>query len=171
MESARNHSHPFLIIPITFLVAFMLTLLPMPDWTIWLRPAWVLMVLIYWIMILPHRINLGMAFIMGILLDVLNGTLLGEHALAMTLATYVVARMHSRMRMFSLFQQALCVMLIVFLYQAVLYGVQGFLGQLPASRLFWASPHTSFLLWPWLSGVINSSGRRYRVVEGRPPYV
>ncbi len=164
MESSRTQTQNWLVVPVTFLVAFILTLLPMPDWTIWLRPSWVLMVLIYWMMILPHRINLGVAWIMGIFLDVLNGTLLGEHALAMTIATYVVARMHSRMRMFSLLQQSLCVMLIVFIYQFVLYCVQGFLGQTPHSWLFWSSPITSMLLWPWLFSIIKSSRRRYRVI-------
>ena len=164
MESSRTQTQNWLVVPVTFLVAFILTLLPMPDWTIWLRPSWVLMVLIYWMMIFPHRINLGVAWIMGIFLDVLNGTLLGEHALAMTIATYVVARMHSRMRMFSLLQQSLCVMLIVFIYQFVLYCVQGFLGQTPHSWLFWSSPITSMLLWPWLFSIIKSSRRRYRVI-------
>lgn len=114
MESSGGQSRNWLLIPTTFLAAFILTLLPMPDWTVWLRPAWILMVLIYWIMMMPHRINLGTAWILGVFLDVLNGTILGEHALALTLAAYVVARMHSRMRMFSLFQQGLCVLLIVF---------------------------------------------------------
>ena len=108
METSRSQSHNWLVAPATFLAAFILTLLPMPDWTVWLRPAWILMVLTYWIMMAPNHVNLGTAFIMGIFLDVLNGTLLGEHALAMTISAYVVARMHSRMRMFSLLQQALC---------------------------------------------------------------
>lgn len=164
METSRSQSHNWLVAPATFLAAFILTLLPMPDWTVWLRPAWILMVLTYWIMMAPNHVNLGTAFIMGIFLDVLNGTLLGEHALAMTIAAYVVARMHSRMRMFSLLQQALCVMLIVFIYQFVLYCVQGFLGLLPTNWLFWSAPVTSMLLWPWLFGIIKSCRRRFRVV-------
>lgn len=165
MESSRiNQPHNWLVVPATFLVAFILTLLPLPDWTIWLRPAWVLMVLIYWIMATPHRVNVGTAWVMGIFLDVLNGTLLGEHALAMTLAAYIVARMHSRLRMFPLLQQSLCVMLIVFWYQFVIYCVQGFLGQIPSNWLFWASPFTSMLLWPWLFSIIKSCRGRYRAV-------
>jgi len=155
VESSRHRSHNSFAIPATFLIAFVLTLLPMPDWTVWLRPAWILMVLIYWILMMPHRVNVGTAWIIGIFLDVSNGTLLGEHALALTICAYVVARMHSRMRMFSLLQQSLCVMFIVLLYQFILYCIQGFLGQLPSSWLFWLPPLTSFLLWPWLFSIMR----------------
>src|SRR5471030_300849 len=99
------NSSKWFIISITFLGAFVLTLLPMPDWTVWLRPAWVLLVLIYWTMEVPYRVNIGIAWFIGILLDVLNGTLLGEHALALTVVCYIVARMHSRLLMFPLLQQ------------------------------------------------------------------
>lgn len=164
MESSRNQSRNGLILPATFLFAFLLTLIPMPDWTVWLRPAWVLMVLIYWVTVMPHRMNVGTAWIMGIFLDVLNGTLLGEHALAMTAAIYMAAKMHSRFRLFSLLQQGFSVMFIVFIYQFVLYCIQGFLGQLPSNWLFWSSPVTSLLLWPWLSSVIKSCRHPYRVI-------
>ena len=165
MRSSRmNPSQSWIVAPISFIAAFILTLLPMPDWTVWLRPAWVLMVLSYWIMMVPHRVNIGIAWILGLFLDVLNGTLLGEHALAMVLAAYIVARMQSRMRMFPLLQQGLCIMLVVLIYQFVLFCVQGFIGQMPRTWLFWTPAITSMLLWPWLFSIIKSSRRRYRIV-------
>jgi rod shape-determining protein MreD len=134
----------------TLLIALVLALLPMPDWTIWLRPAWVLLVLIYWAMTLPYRVSVGTAFIMGLIVDLLNGTLLGEHALAFTIVIYCVTRMHIRLRMYPLLQQGLSVLIFVLLYQFVLYCIQGFIGELPGSHLYWLSSITSTLLWPWL---------------------
>lgn len=153
----------WLIILATFLVAFVLTLLPMPDWTVWLRPAWVLLVLIYWTMVIPYSVNVGIAWMLGIILDVLNGTLLGEHALALTMVIYVVARLQSRMKMFSLLQQGLCVFLLVLFYQFIIYCVQGFIGQLPHGWLFWSSAITSMLLWPWVYSIMRNSRRRFKV--------
>lgn len=151
----------FFIIPFTFVVALILTMLPMPEWTIWLRPAWVLMVLIYWSMEMPYRVNVGIAWILGVLLDVLNGTMLGEHALALTVVVYLVVRMHSQLRMSPLLQQGLVIFLLVLIYQFVLFCIQGFVGDLPHGWLYWASSVTSMLLWPWVSSIMRDCKRRF----------
>lgn len=160
MASTQN---PFLII-VTIFVALLLTILPMPDWTIWLRPAWVLLVLIYWSMDVPYQVNVGVAWTVGILLDVLTGTLLGEHALALTIVIYIVSRMHSRLHMFPLLQQSLSVFVLVLFYQFILYCVQGFIGQLPHGWLYWSSALTSMLLWPWVYSILRDWRRRFRVM-------
>lgn len=151
------------VILISLLIAIILTLLPMPDWTVWLRPAWVLLVLIYWTTALPHRVNVGTAWIAGLCLDVLNGTLLGEHALAFSLVVYFAIRIHSRFRMFPLIQQGLFIFLFVLLYQFILYCIQGFIGEPPNNWLYWSSSLTSMVLWPWISVIMNDCRRRFRV--------
>lgn len=147
----------------TLVVALILALLPMPDWTIWLRPAWVLLVLIYWAMTLPYRVSVGIAWMMGIFVDLLNGTLLGEHALAYTIVIYLVTRMHHQLSMYPLLQQGFSILLFVLLYQFILYCIQGFIGQLPPSNLYWLSSMTSVLLWPWLFVVMRDCRRWFRV--------
>lgn len=145
-------------------MAFFLTLLPMPDWTVWLRPAWVLLVLIYWVMTVPYRINIGTAWMIGLILDLLEGTLLGEHALALILPLYLVSRMHIRLRMYPLLQQGLSIFILVLIYQFTLYCIQGFIGVLPSSHLYWLSSVTSMLLWPWLYVVMRDWHRWFKVV-------
>lgn len=148
---------------LTLLVAIILALLPMPEWTAWLRPAWVLMVLMYWAIMTPNRVGVGVAWAVGLLLDLLYGTLLGEHALAFTIVIYFVNRMHIRLRMFPLLQQGFCVFLFVLLYQLILYCVQGFIGQLPASQLYWLSSVTTLVLWPWFFVVMRDCHRWFNV--------
>jgi rod shape-determining protein MreD len=145
---------------LSFLVAVILTLLPMPDWTIWLRPAWVLMVLIYWVMNAPQRVNVGVAWLVGIIMDVLNGTLLGEHALALTIVTFFVARLHTQLRMYPVLQQGMWVFLFVLLYQFILFCVQGFIGELPKTWLYWSSSLTSMVLWPWVYTIMRDYRRK-----------
>lgn len=156
-----NLSPSWFLILFTFFLAFILTLVPMPDWTVWLRPAWVLLILIYWSMELPYRINVGWAWTMGIILDLLNGSLLGEHALAMTITIYIVVHMQSRLRMFSILQQSLCIFLLVLFYQFILYCVQGFIGDLPRGWLYWSTSVTSMLLWPSIYSIIRDYRRRF----------
>lgn len=157
-----SRPHNGFIIFATFVVALILMLLPMPEWAVWYRPAWATMVLIYWVMEAPHRVNVGVAWLIGICLDVLNGTLLGEHALAMIIVAYIVARMHTRLRMFPILQQGFFVLFLVFFYQSVLYCVQGFIGQLPTTWLYWSASMTSMLLWPWVFSIIRSCRHRFR---------
>lgn len=152
------------ILLMTFLLAFILTLLPMPEWAIGLHPAWVLLVLIYWNINTPYWVNIGVAWFLGIVLDVLYGSLLGEHALAMTMVSYFVVRLHTRIRMFSLLQQGLCILLFVFLYQLIIYCVQGCIDELPKSKLYWLSSIVSMLLWPWVVSILSNLRRHFRMV-------
>jgi rod shape-determining protein MreD len=151
----NNTNTGFFIVPLTLIAAFILTLLPMPGWAVWLRPAWVLMVLSYWAMVMPDRVNVGTAWVTGIFLDVLEGTLLGEHAFALTIVVYFVVRMSSRLCMFPLVQQGLSMFFLVLFYQFILFCIQGFLGALPNSWLYWSSSLTSMLLWPWVYSILR----------------
>lgn len=155
--------HNWFAICTTLLIALILALLPMPDWTTWLRPAWVLLVLIYWAMVIPARVSVGTAWIMGLLMDLLYGTLLGEHALAYTIVVYCVSRMHIRLRMYPMLQQGFTILLFVLMYQFILYCVQGFIGDVPSSPLYWLSAVTSMLLWPWLFVLMRDCRRWFRV--------
>ena len=146
----------------TFLMALILTILPMPEWSSWMRPAWVLLILIFWTLELPYHINMGVAWIMGIFLDVLNGNLLGEHALALTVVIYLVSRLQTRLKMFPVIQQALIVFLLVLFYQAIIYCIQGFTGQLPRTWMYWTSSVTSMLLWPWIVTLLRGNRKSFK---------
>lgn len=154
----------YFVILFTFFMALMLSLLPMPDWLIWLKPAWVLLILIYWAIMAPGYVGVGTAWILGLMLDLLNGSLLGEHALALTLVVYLVSRMNIFLRMYPLLQQGMSVFIFVLIYQFILYCIQGFIGELPYSHLYWLSSVTSTLLWPWLFVLMRDYCRRFNVV-------
>ncbi len=135
----------------------------MPAWTIWLRPAWVLLVLIYWAMTPLYYLGMGTAWMTGLIVDLLTGTVLGEHALAFTIIIYLVSHMAIRLRMYPLLQQGLSILSFVFLYQFILYCIQGFLGELPTSHLYWLSSLTSVLLWPWLFVLMRDFQRWFKM--------
>ena len=71
-----------LTIALSFFVALILTIIPLPDWMASFRPEWVALTLIYWSMALPQRVGVGIGWGLGLALDVLKGALLGQHALA-----------------------------------------------------------------------------------------
>jgi rod shape-determining protein MreD len=145
------------------MMALMLMLLPMPDWTVWLRPVWLLLVLIYWAMVMPYQVGVGVAWVVGIIEDLLTSSMLGEHALALSFVIYLVSSLHIRLKVSPLLQQSLMVLLFVLLYQFIIYCIQGFIGELPSSHLYWLSPLTSMLLWPWFFILMNDYRRWIRV--------
>ena len=155
--------HSWFIIWGTLFIALVLTLLPMPHWAVWCRPAWVLMVVIYWTMSLPYKFSVGIAWVMGLLLDLLGGTLLGEHALAFTIVVYLVAKMNTQLCMYPFLQQGAAVFTFILFYQFIIYCLQGFIGELPHSYVYWLSSFTSMLLWPWLFILLRDCQRRFVV--------
>jgi rod shape-determining protein MreD len=137
----------------------MLELLPLPQMVIWLRPEWVLLALLYWMIISPSVGFLG-AFSTGVLLDLSNGTLLGEHALAIVLVAYFAIKFHQLIRVYPIFQQTIVVFVLLALYKLIIFIVQGFMGQLPIIFLYWLSIFTSALLWPWIFAILTDIQRR-----------
>ena len=119
MTLMRHHGS--WVIWASFIVALTLTMLPLPHWAELFRPEWVALALIYWCMALPERVGVGVGWSMGILLDVVKGTLLGQNALALTLIAYLTLRLHQRVRVFPLWQQALFVFILVALDQMLVH--------------------------------------------------
>lgn len=154
----------FIVICSSFILALIISILPLPNWINLIAPQWLLIVVIYWVLALPHRINLGIAWLLGLLQDGLYGSLLGEHALAMIVVAYLVDRFHRQIRMFPILQQAGSVFLLVLIYLFILIWIQGMLGSLTNDvYLFWASALTSMVVWPWLFITLRASRRRFRV--------
>ncbi|MCP5149441.1 MAG: rod shape-determining protein MreD [Chromatiales bacterium] len=155
---------PALVIGGTLLLALALTALPVPPWAAIWRPAWVALVLIYWCMAVPSRIGVLAAWTVGLLLDVLSGTLLGQHALGLALVAYVTHETHRRVRVLPLWQQAVSVFVLVFVYQMLLLWINGIQGLPVVASAYWTAPLVSTLLWPWVFVVLRDVRRKYRIV-------
>lgn len=133
---------------ISLLVAMMLTVMPMPAFAMWFRPAWVALVVSYWVM--QQRIGPGIAWLAGLFLDVLVGTALGQHALALAVHAYLVSVAFRHVNALPLWQQALWIGSLLFVYQFILVLTQGLLTSQHQPLVFWLPALTSMLLWPWV---------------------
>ena len=97
---------------LSFYIAYLLAVVPMPDWAAPYRPEWVAMVLIYWIITLPGRMGIGCAWLAGLLLDILEGGVLGLNALVLTAMAYLALTLQRRLRGFSHVQLGLLLLLL-----------------------------------------------------------
>lgn len=149
MLKSRADIHLWLM-GITFLVAILLSLLPLPTWAVWWQPEWVCLVLIYWVMATPYTLGMISVFILGIIIDLLQGTVLGEHVFCLLLVRYVIIKFHQLVRVYPLPQQTFFVFLVLLLYKTLIFLIQGFLGVLPHSVFYWISTVVSAVLWPWI---------------------
>ena len=148
---------------VTLVVGLMLSIMPLPDWLQAFRPDWVALLLIFWSMQLPRTWSVGFAWIIGIVLDVSYGTLLGQHALAYALAIYIVMTTYKRLRLTPMWQQAFAVFLLLMIERIITAIVIGATRSQTPDILFWLSPLTGMLLWPWLFILLRDVRRKFRM--------
>lgn len=150
----RRGSQRFSVI-VTIAIALMLMVLPLPDWAKPFRPDWLTMVLIYWAMMLPRTWSVGSAWIIGIVLDVAQGTILGQHALALCFIVFVTVKFHLLIRVFPISQMAATVFALLALYQFLLFWINGVAGIAVPSVGYWGPVITGTLLWPVVSSSLS----------------
>lgn len=160
-----DRRHGAWVIVMSFVAALALTILPLPVRVDVYRPEWVALVLIYWCLALPERVGIGIAWGMGLLLDVIKGALLGQHALSLAVVAYIALKLHRRIRVFPIWQQALSVLLLVALQQMLVLWIKGISGQPPWSWTYWLPSLISMLLWPWVFFALRELRWRYITVH------
>ena len=144
-EIQRPISNVFIVLSV--LAALFLNALPWQGIWLMLRPDFVAMALLYWCMHKPMRFGIGLSWVVGMIADVADASLFGQHALAYTLLAFGGVVLHRRLQMFNLRQQTTQVfgifVLTYVVYALVHWQVNGyvvwsyFLGSL-TSTLLWA---------------------------------
>jgi rod shape-determining protein MreD len=150
----------WLPVVISIVIALMLTSLPLPESTVVYRPDWLVLVLIYWCMAIPERVGIFTGWVVGLMIDVMHGSLLGQNALALAIISYIVSLVHLRVRMFPLWQQSLFVFLLIMLHLAITAWIRGVAGQFSIDWFYWTPAVTSALVWPFLFVVLRDFRRQ-----------
>ncbi len=151
------------IIALTFIAALVLTIVPLPQWLAVFRPEWLALVIIYWCMALPHRLGIFTAFSVGIILDVLKGAVLGQHALALVVITYLTLKIYQQIRIYPMWQQALSIMGLVILYLVLVMWINGISGIQTNNWTYWLPAISSTLLWPWIYLILRDIRRNFGI--------
>ena len=142
---------PIVSIALSLVVALALTIVPLPDALDPYRPPWVALVVLHWCVRSPQRFGLTLAWICGLMLDALKGGLLGQHALAMLLAAFIVLKFQLRIRVFPVAQQTLTIAAIIVLYESVLIVIDGFAGKPVGGPARFFSVFGTLFVWPLMS--------------------
>lgn len=150
----------YLVIYLSLVVALILTILPLPDVVQTYRPNWVALALIYWSMALPKRVGLWFAFFTGIILDASQGTLLGQHTLALVVIIFINMNFYQRIRVLALAQQAIYVFVLLLINQLIVAWIEGIMGRPTPLLTFFGGPFIGMLIWPWIFVVLRDIRRK-----------
>jgi rod shape-determining protein MreD len=134
-------------IALTLIAALMLNLLPWSGAWLWLKPDFVALVVLYWCIEQPRKVGFVSAWMMGLFMDVADGTLLGQHALAYSILAYAGIVLHRRVRMFSGTPQVVHILFLLMLNDLIVLairlaagadfpGLQYFIGSFVAAALW-----------------------------------
>lgn len=155
------------IIILTIVAAMVLAVVPLPHFVPlelgFLRPDWVAMVLVYWVLALPQRVGVTTAWVVGLVMDVLLGSLLGQHALAYLIIAYLSTSLYQRIRMFSVWQQAVILFVLLGLNQLINFWSESIAGLAHWSMWYLLPALSGALLWPWIFLLLRYLRRRFVV--------
>ncbi|HET7775928.1 MAG TPA: rod shape-determining protein MreD, partial [Azospira sp.] len=110
-------------------------------------PDWVALVLCFWSVREFRKVGMGWSFILGLAMDVADGSLMGQHALAYVLMSYVASSLSRRILWFPLLQQALQVFPLLFAVQLVQMGARLLTGAAFPGFGYLLGPLVAALLW------------------------
>lgn len=135
---------------LAFLLVLALTILPMPEFMSGIRPPWVLMLVLYLQFYLPDYFDVWVLFIVGLILDVLLSTVLGEHAFALCMVAWLASNKARRFYFFSIGQQMALIGLLCFVYQLIMMLIDAFISFHTSWLGLIGSTLLSVLMWPWV---------------------
>ncbi|NWG86212.1 MAG: rod shape-determining protein MreD [Hydrogenophilaceae bacterium] len=157
-----------LMVIVSLVAAFLLTVLPWPQAALWLVPDFALLVLIYWNIHAPRLAALGAAFALGLAMDAAHGVLFGLHALSYCVATFVVLMLRRRLDFFTAKGQALHLAPIFPLQEALVLLLGLAYGHGEADWRYLAAGIVTAALWMPASFVLDRlTGRPTRLDKVR----
>jgi rod shape-determining protein MreD len=148
-------------IAFSLLAALVLNLLP------WGREPWVpdflALTLVFWNIHQPRIVGIGIAFLLGLVMDVHEASLFGEHALAYSILSYGAISLHRRVPFFGRLAQMLQLLPLFLLAQMIVVVVRLVAGGMFSGWSIFLASLTATLLWPLADWLLLAPQRR--VVE------
>lgn len=149
----------------TFIVAMTLALIPWGPMVRALLPDFVALTLLYWCMNQPRHVGVGWAFWIGVVLDIADGNVFGQHGLAFCLTSWFVMARHRQLGMFPIWQQALYIGPLLLINQIVMLLVRLATGSAFPGWTYFLGVISGALCWPLMSQLFQMPQRVDKPVE------
>jgi rod shape-determining protein MreD len=132
-------------------------------------PDLVALVLTFWCIHQPRKIGIGIAWVMGLLIDAGDGALLGQHAFAYAVLAFAAIGLHRRILWFSLWQQAAHVLVLLLANQLLMVSVRMVAGGVFPGWGYFAASLVAAALWPSVTFLLLLPQRRPEIVDENRP--
>lgn len=149
-------------ITFTVILALIFMIVELPDVVSPGRPNLLLLFVIYWALSAPRIAGLLFAWFCGLAVDLLTGTLLGQHAAAFLLVAFLTHKFQLRMRIFPIYHQTLTVFMLLALYEFLVFWIDGIMGQEVTTWLRWLPVISGAVVWPLMVAIMDTWNRRGR---------
>ena len=152
------------LLGICIFFALVLKVTPLPYKLAVVRPEWVCILVIYWIINKPHEFGVVFAWSVGLFQDWIELNVWGAHALALTVIAYICLVSWQRIRSYSIWQQAMWVFVLVGTHQVIVSWVQGMAGYHSPTHQILLPTLTSALLWPLCSWLLRRMQQKLHIM-------
>jgi rod shape-determining protein MreD len=146
-----------------FFLTALLTICPIEQTYQWMRPQWIFMFVIFCQILQPKYFNPLIAWMMGLLIDSLLGTPLGQYALVCAVISYLTSLLRSSFIHRPFWSQVEKVLLLVCLGQILILWFHAFAGHNPQTLWYWMGSLSSCLLWPFFVLTYQTLSQLFRV--------
>lgn len=141
------HNNKRKSIYLSLLIAFVCMLFPWSGLALTLRPDFMLLVILFWLLRAPNQCSVGTAWFMGLWIDLATGGIFGQYALAYTITTFFAVIYQRRLVLFSSTQQLVYVFSLLFLSQLILLILKTFAGKEFMGWSYFLPSITGVLVW------------------------
>jgi rod shape-determining protein MreD len=151
---SRGRSSPTTVW-LVLLIGALLSAIPLPASIEPFRPPWVTMAIAYWAMMWPRTCGIVMAWIIGVVLDVMQGSLLGQHALSLSVVAYFTLRFHLQIRNFPLWQITMTVFALLAIDAFIVFWIDGIAGVPTGGPVRWTPAVAGAVVWPPVMAIFD----------------
>ena len=148
-----NSNHFFLLVKIS-IIAFIISAISLPSFLELASPFWLLCFFSYWLIYSNSKNILVSAFILGVLLDIIQGGVLGQNALALVLSSTYILNVKKSFFVSNITTQQVYIFLGSIIYLIIFLLVHQLVQGLNFEWLILLSPFTSAILWPLIRSLL-----------------
>ena len=140
---------------VSLIIAFALSILPLREEWILFRPEWIALTLVHWALYLPKKSSLALAWFVGLLVDAIHGSILGQHAFGFAIVMLMTLRIRYRILVDSYFHQLFTLFVVLGTYLLINLWILGVTGNSPDGWGYWLTVATSMVIWPFYNSFLQ----------------
>lgn len=140
----------FSMMLVTMLIGLVFQLYPWSGSGVIVRPDFLLVVTVYWLLRAPSFCNIGMAWLAGLLVDLSTGSLMGQHSMSFALTAFVGLTYQRRLVLFNQWQMLSYVLFLFAIHRLVILVLKLFTGNQLPDWTYMLPIFSSLLLWKFM---------------------